>query len=268
MRWSKIKNIILLLLVIVNLALLAQVGLREWRSRRDDQETRARMVEILARNGVDYLPAEVPGTLELQGRRVTPIPFGEEQAALLVGSVSGTQFQGVQTVYTGSEGVVSVSSAGELTVEFQPGAVPSEIQALERLSRLGVALQRETSAQGGADGVRYTQLWEGTPIPGETALLTFHQDGSVHTLHLRLITGSQELLPAESTITAATALARFLDELNRGEGYVCSQVTSIYSGYTLTSGAATLTLTPAWFVETDTWSFLVDGYTGSVTAME
>ena len=56
MRWSKIKNIIILLLVVVNAFLLAQVGLREWRSRRDERETRERMIAILARNDVTYLP--------------------------------------------------------------------------------------------------------------------------------------------------------------------------------------------------------------------
>ena len=43
MRWSRIKNIIILLLVLVNGFLLAQVGLREWQSRRDELETRERM---------------------------------------------------------------------------------------------------------------------------------------------------------------------------------------------------------------------------------
>ena len=72
---------------------------------------------------------------------------------------------------------------------------------------------------------------------------------------------------AEETLTASTALARFLDELNRGEGYVCSQVIDVYSGYTA-GGTTTVTLTPAWFVETDTWLFIVDGYTGDITARE
>ena len=82
MRWSKIKNIIILLLVVVNGFLLGQVGLREWQSRRDERETRERMVDILARNQVSYLPDEVPGALEMLDRRVTLAPLGEAEAAL------------------------------------------------------------------------------------------------------------------------------------------------------------------------------------------
>ena len=61
MRWSRIKDIIILMLIIVNLFLLAMVGLRAWRSQRDDRESRARMVFILQENGIDFLPGEVPG---------------------------------------------------------------------------------------------------------------------------------------------------------------------------------------------------------------
>ena len=60
MRWSKIKNIIILLLVVVNGFLLAQVGLREWRSRRDERETRERMVAILAKTTSPTCPPRSP----------------------------------------------------------------------------------------------------------------------------------------------------------------------------------------------------------------
>ena len=75
-------------------------------------------------------------------------------------------------------------------------------------------------------------------------------------------------MPGEETIDGATALARFLEALNR-EGYVCSQVTDMYAGYA-TSGAGTVTLRPTWYIETDTspWRFAVDGVTGAVTAAE
>ena len=46
MRWSKIKNIIILLLVIVNGFLLALVGLRAWQTEQGERETRERMIGI------------------------------------------------------------------------------------------------------------------------------------------------------------------------------------------------------------------------------
>ncbi|MCI8651962.1 MAG: hypothetical protein HFF05_05940 [Oscillospiraceae bacterium] len=259
MRWSKIKNIIILLLVIVNLSLLAQVGLREWRSRRSELETRERMVAVLERNGISYLPQEIPGALDLSGVRVTLSDFGREEAARLVGELTGVEAVGSRTVYTGAEGVVSSSAGGELTVEF---SLAAESVILERLSGLGVSLQRLEQTER---AVTYIQLLDGVPIPGEPAVLTRENGGC--TLTLRRLAGTREDMPGEETLTASTALARFLDELNRGEGYVCSQVIDVYSGYTA-GGTTTVTLTPAWFVETDTWLFIVDGYTGNITARE
>lgn len=265
MRWSKIKNIIILLLVVVNGFLLAQVGLREWRSRQDERETRERMVDILSRNDLSYLPDEVPGTLELSGCRVTLSPLGEAEAALLVGQVTTVQTSGSQTVYTGAEGSLTISSTGELSAQFLSDSSLSEAGLLDRLSKLGVALQ---PAGREGENAAYVLLYDGVPVPEETALLTFYSGGAaVHTLTLRRLAGTEELLPSQETITASTALARLLEELSRGEGYVCSQITQMYPGY-VPSGTTTVTLTPAWFIETDTWRFIVDGYTGAVTATE
>lgn len=267
MRWSKIKNIIILLLVVVNGFLLAQVGLREWRSHRNERETRERMIAILARNDVSYLPGSVPGGLELTSRRVTLSPFGQDQAALLVGAVAGVQDQGTQTLYTGAGGTAAITAAGELTVEFPEGNTLAESALLERLSKLGVSL-RETGRTETPDGSAVTcvQLWDAVPIPGEKALLRY-EGQSLRSLTLRLLAGTEEVLPQEETITAVTALARLLDELSRGEGYVCSQITDLYPGY-VSGGTGPVTLTPAWFIETDTWRFVVDGVTGAVTATE
>lgn len=271
MRWSKIKNIIILLLLLVNGFLLAQVGLRTWRSQYAQRETRERMVEILERNDVAFLPQEVPGALELSGRRVTLAPAGEAEAAALVGPISGRETLGTRTTYRGPKGTVTVSTSGEVEVLFSPGAYPLEddlsAQGLELLSTLGVqARQTGRREEGELVHLTYIQLWGGIPVPDWTAVLVSGEK-DLESLTLRRLAGAEELLPDQETLDAATALTRLLDELNRGEGYVCSQISAIYPGY-LPSGTGVLTLTPAWFIETDTWRFVVDGYTGVVTAAE
>ena len=180
----------------------------------------------------------------------------------MVGTVSAVETQGTQTRYTGPDGVAILSASGELTVEFAPGSLLSQSLILDRLSALGVSL-----TPSGGEGV-YTQLWEGVPVSGMTARLTSGPQGpQTLTLSPQVLRGEEELLPAEDTLTAATALTRLLDELSRGEGYVCSQIAALYPGY-LPSGSGPVTLTPAWFIDTDAWRFLVDGLTGTVTAAE
>lgn len=260
MRWSKIKNIIILLLAVVNVALLVQVGAREWRSRRDARETRERMAAVLERAGVAYLPGSVPGELALTGYRVTPAPFGEAEAQTLVGTLSGFREQGGDALYDGSDGRVTHLATGELAVEFT--APLTESALLERLEGLGVSL-RETARDDA--GAAYLPLWEGAPILTPVRLSL--REGQVRTVELPWLSGEAEPIQGRETIDAATALTRFLDELNRGEGYVCSQITDMSPCYTR-SGTSPVTLTPAWRIETDTWRFTVDGYTGAVTAEE
>ncbi|MCI9264930.1 MAG: hypothetical protein HFF06_10195 [Oscillospiraceae bacterium] len=271
MRWSKIKNIIILLLILVNGFLLAQVSLRSLRSRQARLETRERTVAILERNDVAFLPQEVPGELELTGRRVTLSPPGEAEAAALVGPALGQETLGARTTYRGPLGAVTLSSSGEVEVLFSDAARPAgsdrAAQGLELLSPLGIQA-RLSDWEESDDGAvfRYIQLWNGVPIPEWSAVLSWGAQG-LERLTVRRLAGVEELLPAQETLDAATALIRLLDELNRGEGYVCSQISDIYPGY-LVSGTGTLTLTPAWFIETDTWRFAVDGHTGAVSATE
>lgn len=266
MRWSKIKNIILLLLVIVNLALLSLVGFRSWRSAQNERQARERMITILRNNNIEFLPQEVPDVLGLEPLRLTLTSPGEAQAALLVGAISSATPQGSRTVCTGAEGEVTLSPTGEMEA-YYPDPFLTEAAALERLTALGVEL-RESGRELSGDGLltlTCVQLRQGVPLPEETVTLTF-QNGALRSLSLRLLAGTWETVSGGESVTASTALLRFLEAMNRG-GYVCTQVTDLYPCYSVT-GDRVLTLTPTWYVETDTrpWLFPVDAASVAMTA--
>ncbi len=274
MRWSRIKNIIILLLVIVNGFLLALVGLRAWRTEQGERETRERMIEILANNGIEFLPEEAPGQMPLTAWLVTPETPGEAQAGELVGELRSVESAGGRTTYTGAWGAASFSSDGEVQAAFLPNAWPCDREripavAAEILNALGVSSVRTTDRreEGGAVTVTMIQLWEGEPVFDRTLTLTW-EGGGFTQLSGRFLLGGGEPAAGSGSITAPTALARFLTALNNG-GYVCSQITDMYAGY-LSDGSAAVSLTPAWFIETDVWPryFAVDGATGAVTAAE
>ena len=71
MRWAKIKNIIIMLLLIVNVALLYLVATRSWQSRQNAWETEAQMIAVLAKNGVEYLPDGLPADIDASGNPIT-----------------------------------------------------------------------------------------------------------------------------------------------------------------------------------------------------
>lgn len=274
MRWARIKNIIILLLVIVNVFLLALVGIRAWRTELGERETRERMMEILTNNGIAFLPEEVPGALELASWQVNTERPGETQAAVLVGEISEVEATATGTTYVGSRGTVTFSAGGGVEASFLPGGWNTDrdrvtADVTEMLGALEVAAARVTGRQEEDDAVTVTvtQFWEGAPVFGQT-LTFFWQGGEFIYLSGHYLRGSGELTAAGGSITAPTALTRFLTALNDG-GYVCSQITDMYAGY-ISSGGEAVSLTPAWFIETDVWprQFVVDGLTGAVTAAE
>ena len=255
MLWSKIKTIILVLLLIVNAALLGLVGWQALRSSAMTAETRQRMVTILNGNGIAYLPEQVPGEMPLTPVRVAVVPPGENEAGLLLGEIQDVASVGARTTYTGQRGAAEFSDSGELRAAFPAEDVD---QVLTLLSSVGVEL-----FPLGEEG--YAQLWQGRPVLGRPVGLT--QAEGVWQVSLRRLAGEAEpLAPERRAMNAVTTLTRFLEALNRG-GYVCREIRALYPAW-MASGTLTVTLTPCWCVETDAWPwrYAVDAYTGAVTA--
>lgn len=273
MRWSKIKNIILLLLVMVNVLLLAMVGIQVLRSQWGERETRRQTAAVLEKSGITFLPEEIPGELKLTGVKIELEPGGEEAAQWLLGGETKSQTLGGRVFYHGPRGSLSVSASGEMEAKLET-PLPLEGDDVgqagrELLSQLGVQV-KETGriAAGERTQVQYIQLWDGVPVSNEEAVLTWGEQG-LEELSFRRLSGKQEpLAGGGETLTASTALIRFLGALNQ-EGYVCSQITDLYAGYAA-SGSSVVSLTPAWYVETDTWpwKFVIDGSTGAVSVVE
>lgn len=266
MRWTKIKNIILLLLVAVNLFLLALVGVRAWRTAQNDRQTQERMLQILENNGISFLPQDLPEAIGLVPQRLTAVPMGEAQAAVLVGEVTATEVMGTRTIYRGIHGVLTVSLSGEVDLDFFGNCTLTEEEVWNALGELGLTF-RETgrSMNRGELTVNACLLWGEVPLPNESLRLTC-SDGVPVSLTFRALLGTAEPQPtASEPISAATALLRLLDSLNQ-QGYICSQIDQLYAGYVL-SGTGPYTLEPAWFVEIDTapWRLAVNAYTGEVT---
>ena len=71
MEWSKLKNIILLLLVSVNAFLLILVGVQESRAARYEEDTRQAAVRVLEQSGITFGPERVPQEAGLSPLTVT-----------------------------------------------------------------------------------------------------------------------------------------------------------------------------------------------------
>ncbi len=270
MEWSKIKNIVLLILLTVNLLLLVLVVYRQVKDARYQESALTNAVEILSKNGIAL--SSVPEEMSLLPQQIIRDSNQESVIAqALLGSTTLEDRGAGVYRYISADGNLQFHSSGEFSATFSPGAVllESTTPAEYSVSLLSTFNSdwRLTNQIGSADDVTITaqQFWNGAPIL-PCAVTLFYSSGS-----LISISGGQRLNGTPITVTgsvpisAATALIRFLSEVN-ALGDVCSEISSMTEAYKLSAPlSGPITLTPVWCVETDTSSYLLDALTGDLT---
>lgn len=273
MEWSKIKNIVILILLFVNAALLALVILRENRQSQFEAETWSGAVAALERGGITFAAEEPPRPMALPPLSVTRDRTGERPAAeALLGPLSEeTDSNPVRTSYTGPGGRAEFTMGGEFQIE--PAGLlldgrDREAASLEYLAQLGISgLLLEDREQALENGVlqhtlAFCQLWEGAPLYSCRMEAIWQGDVLVRLQGSR-IAGTSAPAEGVAPLSAAAILVRFLAGLNR-DGDMCSRIEGMTAGYLAAGAAGTLQLDPVWALETDNGTYYVDAATGTL----
>lgn len=262
MEWSKLKNIILLILLITNLFLLFLVGYRSWNTARYETGARSDALTVLAKNGIEMDKEALPRDALLSTASVSRDREREaELVAPLLGTVSEQSLGGGQFLYSGEKGQVYFRSRGEFAVSLEPGAYPLSgsmaDHARDVLSRMGfngMAASVEGTAEEGS--VLLIQLWEGAPVLN-CSVKAVYQNGSLVSASGTRLAGTPDVT-GTAELSAVTGLLRFL-ELFTDTGDVCNRVNVMRGGYLLSTGPSDpATLTPVWYFETDTGAYTLD----------
>lgn len=269
MEWSKIKNIVLLILAALNLILLFIMLQRRQEARRYEEELRASTVAVLADKGINVLEETIPW----EDRRTThTVRRSLEDEAALAEKMLGT-CQLVDTspyTYLNEVGSVRFRSNGEFILQYEedspfgPAEPGQEAEHAEQvLKELGMEVEISERQNGEASSTLITarQLWDGGPLFDCISLLEY-QDGQLRQISGKRLFGVPDSGGAES-LTAAALLMDFMGELVSG-GQVCNEITAVETGYTMT---ATLheaaVLKPVWYITANTGLFELDAMTGS-----
>ena len=268
MPWSKLKNIILVILIITNLCLLAIVAIPTLQSRKLLEQTREQAIQLLRDRGVQVDGGIVPRSIDLAAQVAERDLEREERAAaaLLGGAVTAEARGGEVYRYCNENGFLQVHSDGACSAQLKPEAFPlgEDVEAgclavLERMGLRGVIVDRE------GDTLIFRQTWEGTPLFTQQITLVCQKGG------LAAITAGRQLLavpqpdPGRQTITVTTALIDLLNGVG-ALGDVCNRIDAIETGYVAAAAlSGTTVLTPVWRVTTDTGAYQLDAVTGGVT---
>ena len=242
MESSKIKNLIICILVVVNLflaGLAATDGIQASRNRAAANEA---VHTILENNGIMLTLRELPETDGLQSYAVSrDLEREKTMVSSVLGSVTVKDMGGNIMYYYGEKGQANFRGSGEFVLLFDSQPVPVEQDPL-------------TTARS-----VMTVLYEDTPVINCQIRFTFSTNA------LLMVEGTRPLDiqredPTVTVLDASTLMTRFVGIVNRS-GYVCSEIRDIRPvlQYSDASGGKLL---PVWEIETDARTYYLNVSTG------
>ena len=264
MESSRLKNIVILILALMNLCLLGLLITRITTGRAAQELAKTQMVELFAAEGVSLDPDLIPDTTPPAGLTLIRDEDEEEKLAeFLLGDIL--------TVSDGGGGVRSLQSQRGSAVFRADGSFDAVItdsedsaqtlcQAFCRAFHYDDLTFTLEDTDGTASAV---QTHEGAPVVNCTVTFTI-EEGFVKSVSGTHLPREAEVTAGGGAISALSALNAFLGTIL--EGAVVTTVTDLYLCYELQSTTATpMALVPAWCVVTDTSRHYVNCYTGAVT---
>ena len=263
-----LKNIIILILVLVNGFLLGALTVRQTAEERSRRQAEEQLVELFAADSISLDP-------DASSDEVSPPALfflrsterEREAAGFFLGDdlTEENQGGGIST-YTGAAGTATFRSNGSFDIKGTLASKDTEAlcQAFCRTFSYGqpaFLLDQDGSGSGSA-------VYRHNKLPVFNCTVTFTLENGI------LTSVSGTLLPKEGSVstetreplTAPAALITF-QKAHRESGAVGSAITEMYACYELQSAASSaLSLVPAWCVVTDITNYYVNAITGTVTA--
>lgn len=262
---SKLKNIIILILAIVNLCLLGAIGWRMTEARAARERTAQELTERFARQNV-ALTAQLPEQAAPAGMPLTRSTDHDAALAraLLGENASVRDLGGGIYRYASETGQGAFRSGGSFEITGRLGSGDAEAFCRKLCREFGYeefTMELDETGTGAGSALQY---FNGLPVIHAEVVFQVEQ-GVLTAVQGMALPNTSAGSEDGSTMTAATALTLFLEDC-RVTGAVVSAVTAVTPCYELQStAAAPMTLSPAYRITADTGDFYVSCSTGKVT---
>lgn len=240
---------------------------RKWSWAQYQEEGRTYTVALLKKNGITFLPEQIPDAPSLSPLSVTWIGMGQEEDdiayALLGDYEKETQTGEIQISYTSNLGTASFYSSGLFQTTLQSGALRTSgltyqehsTQLLEEMGMDGILT--DMVQEGNHTTVTFCQIWEEQTI--FSCQISFHYEGAYLTsVEGQRVSGTSTIAEGDALPTFSTALVQFLGGVNDGTISITTQIIDMAWGYQATLNRPINTLTPTWCITTDTGIYYVD----------
>ena len=261
MEWRKLKNIILIILLALNLALAGLIGGPRLSAYARENQAQREAVLFLEQKGIGVSAELIPDGVEHQPLAARRNQHAEEEMArLLLGEDTNLELQGGEVYrYVSSKGVLQFHSDGSFWAELDPKQFPVETDgrtaALAVLEQLNFTGEILTEGEG---FLTLRQCLDQGCLFNQQATVTWTETGVTGISPGRRLYGTPVADTGRESIDRATALIAFYNGLNR-MGDVCRRIDRIEPGYiSAASLDRVMTLTPVWRVTTDTGTYQLD----------
>lgn len=265
MKPSRVKSIVIVILLLLNLLLLIPFLYRHMQERSAYERSIHELTELFTANQITLSPTVLPQTLP----DAAPEFYrddGQEKAfaTALLGPVFSREVGGGIHRFYNEHGSCLIRSNGTVDVSSAAAFDAPEKLCNDLCRQFGYAIVH-SELHNGIGAVTLVRTVGGTPIYNATLTLQFRAGDSVSVSGSLLTSYTEQERVGE--MDAVSALVRFLDYQNSpGAVVVCTVVTGLDSGYLLQSTLAEpLRLVPVWCVHTDVSNYYVNRSTGAVT---
>ncbi|NCB51570.1 MAG: hypothetical protein EOM54_06790 [Clostridia bacterium] len=268
---SKIKNLIILILLIVNVFLLAVMGVDKVRNDRIRKEAVEGVVSIMASKGIevsDDVNLSFAGLDVLSAAR--DLKAEKRRISAVLGKVSVDDLGANILYYQGEYGQAEFRGSGSFDILMNEGAVSvdSDAEATARnfLKKLGIsAMKGENSAEVDfSDGAGTVVL---SCRSGQTEIINCKVTFTFQRSSLIVVTGTRPLDDVSADVSGdeldfPTVLMHFMDIVS-SSGHIFSELKDAELCYMQNASVSgTGVLTPVWRLVTDAGEFYINGLTG------
>ena len=273
MSVSRIKNLAIAALVLINAFFLTIIILDNAADARTMREAVENLCAILQTNGITITPGDIDTNSELKTMRTVRGDESEQViASVFLGETVMTD-QGAIFLYENEErGSAEFVSGGDFEINLNPGIITSSGDALGTTQRLlgemGIeTLKPYSVVNHSIEIITAVSTYRQTEIFNCTITFIYRGD-SLESVKGRYVTGVEIAEDGMGISSVSTALLGFLASVKRGE-HECTRIYNVEVGYQFrTLGAfGEGVLTPAWRVDTDTGRYIIDDTTGEIRSL-
>jgi len=268
MATSRIKNLIIYILLFVNLFLIGLLASDWLQTRRAERTAMEAVQSVLADSGIT-MECGLPDNSELKSYTVSrDLTREEEVVSGILGDLTLQEQQDGSTIYyRGEKGEAIFRGSGYFEVLLENWAVPIKGDTVDTaqsvLRKMGIKGEFLPEASTRSGGIYTTVVmactYEGVPVENARIEFGFTSDFLMMVSGTRVLDVQRED-PSFQPLDEITMLTRFLGIINRN-GYVCSELRDISPVY-LAPDVSGGKLVPVWRIEMDAGTFYLNMTTG------